>query len=94
MGTATDLLVTTVRVTEQSSTHYGPCEVCGKECSEVHVATRRRVYVRSSGERYFGGHGAGTYGHLSCLASRGDELIPESSLVRDRSILLAPPCLG
>jgi hypothetical protein len=93
MGTSTDVLVTTVRNTRRSSTHYGPCDVCGKESSEVHVATRRRVYERSNGERYFGGHGAGTYGHLSCLESRGENLIPESSLRRERGALLAPHCL-
>lgn len=93
MGTSTDVLVTTVRNTRRSSTHYGPCEECGKESSEVHVATRRRVYERSNGERYFGCHGAGTYGHLSCLESRGENLIPEWSLLSDRSTLLAPHCL-
>ncbi|MHB1630694.1 MAG: hypothetical protein ACYCQL_00570 [Acidithiobacillus sp.] len=90
MGKPTGITVYTVRSTHRGSDYYGGCELCGKECSEHFVATKRRVWVRSNGQHYLADTTGGTYGHLDCLTSQFGSLIGQETLRRDGRILLLP----
>ncbi|MBU2774199.1 hypothetical protein HMI48_10020 [Acidithiobacillus ferrooxidans] len=91
MSKPTELAVWTVRSTQRGSDHYGACEVCGKECSEHFVATKRRVWVRDDGQHYLdGGISGGTFGHMHCLIQRFGNLVSQDSLQRDGNVLLFP----
>lgn len=90
MGKPTDITVHTVRSTHRGSDYYGNCELCRKACAEHFVATRRRVWVRSNGQRYLDHGGGGTYGHLDCLTSRFGKLISQETLRGDGRVLLLP----
>lgn len=55
-----------IRSAEASSQKYGPCEVCGAPCSDVHlqsawekVPDTARPFVTAAGVKF---------GHASCLA--------------------------
>lgn len=89
MGISTGLTVCTVRSTKRGSDHYGPCDQCGKACSEHFVATWRTVYIRDNGQHYLCG-GGGAYGHIDCLIRQFGDLVSEDSLPRDGNIKLFP----
>lgn len=86
MGTPTGEYLATIRTTGRGSDYYGPCEVCGKTCSEHHVHTKRHVFVREDGLRYLNSVGAGMFGHKDCFGLA----IEESTLRRARNLLVAP----
>ena len=89
MGKPTKMTVWTVRSTKRGSDHYGPCELCGKSCTEHFVATGNGVYTRENGQYYLSG-GISYYGHLDCLTRRFGDLNSEDSLPRDSNITLLP----
>ena len=63
-----------IRSTGESSSRYGPCEVCREHCSDVHLQVELRFYSHEhNGERYEGltRHGCHTlFGHAACLTRR------------------------
>jgi len=55
--------------TGESSAKFGPCEVCGCWCPEVHHQAAARRYVDADGTPYFS-HTGNDFGHEACLLSR------------------------
>lgn len=54
-----------------SSERYGPCEVCGKHCSEVWFQVEERKYYNRERGEQFTQHECNSYfGHKECLEAK------------------------
>jgi len=65
-----------IKSTGKSSEHYGPCEVCGRYCSDVWISTVYKKYQH--GERKGSALIRQFFGHVKCLLKRETTIIPMS----------------
>lgn len=66
-GGESDMLVYRMKSTRSSSDRLGPCEVCDKHCSEVHIQTPLKW--GADPEPFLYHAGPSRFGHKGCLLS-------------------------
>lgn len=66
-----------LKTMEASSVEYGPCEVCGKACSEVFLQVEERRYSNAWTSGWTQHACTRLFGHRHCLLGRRRRLDPE-----------------
>ena len=56
-----------LRSTGESSARFGPCEVCEKAVSDVHIMTLERLYSDTDEPFWYVVSGYARFGHAACL---------------------------
>ena len=57
-----------ISLLDNSSKHYGPCEICGKYANDVYLQIEERQYKHPSGRQAWTHYNCRTlFGHKSCL---------------------------
>lgn len=74
-----------IRSTNESSDKFGPCELCGKHCTEVFMG---RAEIREGTARFLN-FAPGRFGHAGCVHRAVSEDMPAALLKAQRAFCVS-----